>query len=190
MNYTLKFNIEYFTKWGEDLRVQIRYRMKDGNLSDMEEIRLSTEDGRIWRGYKDVQNGEAAGVQYLYAMYRDDVLVWTEWEIAPHKVSFSEDTWMYDIEDRWRPIPEDLPLFSSAYTECVGAAEESSNGNLSTARSPYSITLQLRTVEPRLKKGEHLAICGSTPQLGEWRSAGRLPSRRVRRPRRGGRGTI
>ena len=174
MNYTLKFNIEYYTKWGEDLRVQIRYRMKDGYLSDMEEIKLNTDEGRFWYGYKDVQNGEAVGVQYLYAMYKDDVLVWTEWEIAPHKILFSEGTWMYDIEDRWRPIPEDLPLFSSAYTECVGAVEQSGNSNIPTTGSPYSITLQLRAVEPRLKKGEHLAICGSTPQLGEWRFPQRM----------------
>ena len=174
MNYTLKFNIEYYTKWGEDLRVQLRKVQKDGTKSDMNEIGLTTEDGKIWCGSIQLHDEHTKGVEYLYAMYRDGKLIWTEWEIAPHKIMFLDDIKEYDVEDRWRPIPEDLPLFSSAHTECVGAEEKRIGSGSPTTGTPYSITLQLRAVEPRLKKGEHLAVCGSTPQLGEWRVAQRM----------------
>ena len=174
MSYTIKFNIEYITQWGEELRVQLRKMEKGGKLSYMNEIALTTDEGKIWSGETKVEGNDVEGVQYLYAMYRDGKLVWTEWEVAPHRLMFSQDTYIYDVRDTWRPIPEDLPLFSSAYTECMGASENNFNGTFPADRSPYAITLQLRTVEPRLKKGEHLAICGSTPQLGEWKFAQRM----------------
>lgn len=125
----------------------------------------------MWSGETALEtNAETCGIEYVYAMYRDGRLVWTEWEVAPHRVWFDGVTDCYMLSDRWRPIPEDLPLFSSAYTECVGAVPD----NDAPVRTLYSSTLQLRVVEPRLRKGEWLAICGSTPLLGEWRQAKRM----------------
>ena len=173
MSYALNFNIEYFTQWGEELRVQIKRIARNGKLSSINEIALSTDDGRLWKGQTTLQSKDAAGVEYLYAMYRDGELVWTEWEIAPHRVLFSDSIETYDITDSWRPIPEDLPLFSSAYTECVGVSEQDCNAGADN-QPIYPTTLQLRTVEPRLRKGEYLAICGSSAQLGEWRVPRRM----------------
>ena len=174
MSYALNFDIEYITNWGEEIRVQLRKIARNGKLSDCTEIALGTEDGRRWQGSAAVQGKDVVGVEYLYAMYREGVLVWTEWEIAPHRIIFSEQASRYEAVDKWRPIPEDLPLYSSAYTECVGASEGGRQDLAGLNRRSYPITLQLRTVEPRLRKGEHLAICGSSPQLGEWRVPQRM----------------
>ena len=165
----IQFNIEYYTKWGEDIRLLYSLVMKDGSKQPQKEYRLATADGRMWKAELEIEKKDAVGMEYLYAMHRNDELVWTEWETAPHKMVFHEDFDCYLVNDSWRPIPDDLPLFSSAFTECMGAKEEG-EANLKL----YPITLQLRVVEPRLCKGEHLAICGSSPQLGEWRVAQRM----------------
>ena len=165
----IQFNIEYYTKWGEDIRLLYSLVMKDGSKQPQKEYRLATADGRMWKAELEIEKKDAVGMEYLYAMHRNDELVWTEWETAPHKMVFHEDFDCYLVNDSWRPIPDDLPLFSSAFTECMGAKEEG-EANLKL----YPITLQLRAVEPRLCKGEHLAICGSSPQLGEWRVAQRM----------------
>jgi len=165
----IHFSIEYYTKWGEDIRLRCSLVMKDGSRQPMEECLLTTADGRLWEAELELDQKDAVGMEYLYAMYRDGQLVWTEWETAPHKMTFSEEFDRCLVNDSWRPIPEDLPLFSSAFTECMGAREE----NL-TPQKLYPITLQLRVVEPRLRKGEYLGVCGSSPQLGEWRVAQRM----------------
>ena len=166
----IRFNIEYVTQWGEELRVQLTKIAKDGQTKAMKEIQLDTFDGKTWEGETTFQNTGAAGIEYKYAMYNQGELVWTEWEVAPHKLMFDGVTNSYILSDKWRPIPDDLPLFSSAYTECVGAQDD----GYKALETLYSSTLQLRTVEPRLRKGEYLAVCGSSIQLGEWKKAKRM----------------
>ena len=171
----IRFEIEYRTQWGEELRVQVWMVGKTGQKTAVDEMLLSTEDGVMWIGEMDLDvqqppQGDVAELEYQYAMWRDGQLVWTEWEVAPHRVALDGITNQYLFSDKWRPIPEDLPLFSSAYTECVGAQPDN-NAALDTL---YSSTLQLRIVEPRLRKGEWLALCGNTTQLGEWQRAKRM----------------
>ena len=161
----VRFSIEYYTQWGEDLRVQLCKVEKGGNKKPMKEYRLDTYDGKLWEGEVTLQNTGVEGIEYKYAMYRDDQLVWTEWEVAPHKVTFDGITNQYILSDKWRPIPEDLPLFSLAY---INLNPHDSTNRQSATDTLYSSTLQLRVMEPRLRKGEWLALCGSTPQLGEW----------------------
>ena len=160
----IRFSIEYYTQWGEDLRVHLYKVEKGGAKKPMQECRLDTYDGKLWESEITFQHAGIEGIEYKYAMYRNDLLVWTEWEVAPHRVTFDHITNHYILSDKWRPIPEDQPLFSSAYTECVGAVPT----DTLPIDTLYSSTLQLRVVEPRLRKGEWLALCGSTPQLGEW----------------------
>lgn len=164
----IRFNIEYRTKWGEDIRVQIVKIGKDGQRKPSKECPLETYDGSLWEGEITMQNTGIASIEYLYAMYRDNVLVWTEWQTAPHTLVFDNVTTSYIVSDAWRPIPDDLPLYSSAFTECVGSHDTEILDTL------YASTLQLRVVEPRLRKGEYLAICGSSIQLGEWKQPKRL----------------
>ena len=171
----LRFEIEYRTLWGEELRLQLWMVGKNNRKTAVDEYRLQTEDGVMWKGEMELDvlqppKGDVVALEYQYAMWRDGVLVWTEWEVAPHRVVLDGITNQYVLSDKWRPIPEDLPLFSSAYTECVGAQADD-NAAIDTL---YSSTLQLRVVEPRLKKGEWLAVCGSTPQLGDWNRAKRM----------------
>ena len=169
----IRFSVEYRTQWGEDIRVMLTKLDKEGHRKDTKECRLETYDGRLWEGEITLQAVGTSAFEYKYAMYRHDELVWTEWEVAPHRVELDGVTNHYVLSDHWRPIPDDLPLFSSAYTECMGAKPDG-DATPSAIDTLYSSTLQLRVVEPRLRNGEHLALCGSTPQLGEWQRAKRM----------------
>ena len=149
---TFHFSIEYQTQWGEELRVII----------DGKEFSMETYDGLKWEAKIDLQPKDC--IKYLYALYRNGELVWTEWEVKPHIIHLDADTTSYLINDFWRAIPDDLPLYSSAFTECVASHGKPTQQALQT----FSQTLQLRLVEPRLLSHQHLAICGNTAQLGNW----------------------
>lgn len=166
----IQFNIEYRTKWGEDIRVMLTKLDKRGQKKDERMCQLDTYDGKTWEGEITFQDTSIDIIEYKYAMFRNNNLVWTEWEVAPHRIHLDGITRLYTISDSWRPIPDELPLYSSAYTECVGVKDDW-HDSIDTL---FSSTLQLRVVEPRLRKGEYLAICGSTPQLGEWQRAKRM----------------
>ncbi|MCH5176474.1 MAG: 4-alpha-glucanotransferase [Prevotellaceae bacterium] len=161
------FSIEYNTQWGEDLRLII----------GEETYALSTLDGQRWE--TDIElNAKSIGttLTYQYALYRDGQLVWTEWDVAPHAVllnhtgtnkTVKDDDRTFTINDYWRPIPEDLPLFSSAFADGVASHGTPAPEDLPT----FNQTLQLRIVEPRLLQHQRLGICGNTPLLGNWERA-------------------
>ena len=133
---------------------------KDGHR-DNRILNLTTEDGSRWKCDVDVDSSYER-VEYIYAMYRNGSLIWTEWEVAPHVVVLDNSVDQYEIEDLWRAIPDDLPLYSSAYADCAERHE------VEDYLPHTSDVLQLRTVEPRLLKGERLAIIGNVSQLGNW----------------------
>lgn len=169
----IRFNIEYHTQWGEDLRVRLVKVTAAGEKKPVKECPLETFNGRQWEGEITFSATGVSRIEYLYAMYRNDELVWTEWEVAPHTIILDGVTTTYYASDFWRPIPEELPLFSSAFTECVGTKEDKEDvkAGLDTL---YASTLQMRVVEPRLRKGQFLAVCGSTPQFGQWNEPKRM----------------
>ena len=160
-----RFSIEYHTEWGEELRLQ----------TNGKEYQMSTLDGIIWT--LDLEESFKPGLfTYNYALYRNGQFVWREWEIGSHSLYIPQDpkskkskkrqnaSLTYFVEDNWRPIPSNLPLYSCAYTDVVAAHKQKTLADLTYCPT----TLQLRVVEPRLRRGEQLGICGNTPFLGNW----------------------
>ncbi|MBQ7156182.1 MAG: 4-alpha-glucanotransferase [Bacteroidaceae bacterium] len=158
----IHFNIDYHTNWGEYLLIHLDILDREDNVLVTRQCPLETFDGKMWEGEITFPHEDATGVKYKYAVYNEEGLVWTEWEVAPHKITFDADTDSYVVNDYWCPIPDDLPLYSSAFTECIG------KHTLDKLEKTHASTLQLRVVEPRLREGQRLAICGSIPQLGAW----------------------
>lgn len=164
-----RFSIEYRTQWGEEIRLQ----------TEGQEYRMNTLDGIIWTCDLDL-TVKAGLFRYNYALYRNGQFVWREWEISSHHLFIPADPKSkkrgarplntYFVEDCWRPIPDNLPLFSSAYTDVVAQHEHKELGDLTY----YPTTLQLRITEPRLRADEWLGICGNTPLLGNWEKAVRM----------------
>ena len=160
-----RFSIEYRTHWGEDIRLQ----------ANGKEYQMNTLDGIIWTC--DLDLTVKPGIfTYNYAMYRNGQFVWREWEIGSHSIYIPTESkskkkptvpHTFFIEDSWRPIPDNLPLYSCAYTDVVASHEHKTLADLTY----FPTTLQLRVTEPRLCKGQRLGICGNTPLLGNWEKA-------------------
>ncbi len=157
----IHFRVEYKTQWGEELRIMLTQVKCDG-LTRVRECPLETYDGLYWEGEITIQPKGLDHIEYKYALYNQGSLVWTEWEVAPHVIHIEEGITSYIADDRWRAIPEELPLFSSAYTDCVASHD------INIAMEYYKSTLQLRVIEPRLRKDQYLAVVGNTGQLGNW----------------------
>ena len=167
---TFHFSLEYKTQWGEELRVIINGK----------EYPLTTYDGMTWAADIELKSKEIGDeLTYKYAVYRDGELLWTEWEVAPHSLQLSgtvnnkrvnDNARSFILTDFWRPIPESLPLFSSAFTDSVASHEE----DAAVAFPRFNKTLQLRMVEPRLLKHQHLAVCGNCAQLGNWETPAKM----------------
>lgn len=161
------FRIEYKTKWGETLRLVAFGR----------EFDMQTTDGQLWQLQTEQKVADtAAPLSYHYALYRDGKLVWGEWDVAPHVLhlhahvhnkTWATDDTAYLIDDLWRPIPEELPLYSSAIADCVAP-----HGQPAGQPMPrFQQTLQLRVAEPRLSATQRLGISGNIAQLGNWKTA-------------------
>ena len=163
----IHFSIEYKTQWGEEIRVQLSLIANNGK-SHSSEIALTTTDGTLWEKELDTASDNFDRAEYRYAMYSDGKLVWTEWELAPHIIYFTNAANHYIADDLWRSIPENLPLFSSAYSDSIAPHKADS------PLSYFNQTLQLRVLEPRLRADEHLAVTGNIPQLGNWQTPVRL----------------
>ena len=151
-----KFSIEYRTNWGEDLRICI-----DGRSYDMQ-----TLDGVVWTCELNL-TPRLPLLSYYYSLYRNGEFVWREWELSPHTIHIpsmpksqgsKSPALMFFVEDCWRPIPDNLPLYSSAYTDIVAPHDQSSL----TSLKYYPSTLQLRITEPRLRKDQWLGITLAT----------------------------
>src|SRR5574344_284907 len=63
------FNIEYRTRWGEDLRVQLWRVDTQGKKHEMEELPLQTQDGNTWKGEMEM---EAMQTVHAYDHERKD----------------------------------------------------------------------------------------------------------------------
>jgi len=161
-----QFSIEYRTQWGEELRIHI----------DNQEFKMLTNDGNRWTCNLQLSPSKKDRLDYYYLLYRDGSLVWREWETSPHtiyiksllktlKPTFTQRVFV--VDDYWRPIPDNLPLFSSAFTDIMGYHPRKDFSEL----HQYATTLQLRVIEPRLNRGQRLGIVGSIGQLGNWEKA-------------------
>jgi 4-alpha-glucanotransferase len=71
------------------------------------------------------------------------------------------------IFDTWSDVPQDLPFYSSAFTESIFRRTEPDpiTPNL-VAGSPGTLTIQCEAAS--LQPGQRLAVCGNVAALGAW----------------------
>lgn len=83
----IDFNIEYYTRWGEELHVSVSQ-----GQDAPESVRLHTDDGRMWRGSLEVRDG-ARCVEYRYYVTDGGVEVRREVGCPPHVPGEAQDWW-------------------------------------------------------------------------------------------------
>lgn len=158
----LKFNIDYKTRFGEELVLNI---VNEGSEA---KYRMITTDGERWT-YKlslPAQKCQAA-ITYYYEVERGGRSVRHEWTTIRHTLELTVVHGAhYTVFDRWSDIPEDSYLYSSAFTDCIRGRK------LEVLQpSSYRSTVRLVVRAPQLRGDDKLAVIGKGDGLGNWDTA-------------------
>ena len=155
----LKFNIDYKTRFGEELVLNI---VNEGSEA---KYRMITTDGERWT-YKlslPAQKCQPA-ITYYYEVERGGRSVRHEWTTIRHTLELTAVHGAhYTVFDRWSDIPEDSYLYSSAFTDCICGRK------LEVLQpSSYRSTVRLVVRAPQLRGDDRLAVIGKGDGLGNW----------------------
>ena len=158
----LKFNIDYKTRFGEELVLNI---VNEGSEA---KYRMITTDGERWT-YKlslPAQKCQPA-ITYYYEVERGGRSVRHEWTTIRHTLELTAVHGAhYTVFDRWSDIPEDSYLYSSAFTDCIRGRK------LEVLQpSSYRSTVRLVVRAPQLRGDDRLAVIGKGDGLGNWDTA-------------------
>ena len=154
----VKFNIEYYTNYGEQLFLNLIGEGKDNKRYPM-----STYDGHQWFVEMALAN-KCDYVDYFYTVCVDGIEQRKEFVVVPHRLEFSSPKSLhYMVFDSWQDIPEDSYKYSSAYTDCVVVRHRALSPSTEYART---LRLKVRTTE--VAAGQHLALVGAPEFLGAW----------------------
>ena len=152
----LSFNIEYRTNWGEEVRISGLFP---------ESIPLHTTDGIYWTAELELEvPQEGMTINYSYQIEQNGIVIRKEWDSFSRSIFLSGSSRkIYRINDCWKNIPEQLYLYSSAFTEALLAHPEKEN-----IPQSYKKGLVIKAYAPRINKDYCLAICGNQKSLGHW----------------------
>lgn len=155
----IRFNINYKTQAGEDLRVNIR--KADGTF---DEVRMQSADSELWTAQADVKAQHGTHVDYYYSVHRLQTTLRREWQMMTHRLELvGQPQDSYTCHDIWYDMPEDSYLYSSAFTRCINRREHQMSPQLKCKK-----TLRLKLRAPQLRQGESLRLVGDDPTLGAW----------------------
>lgn len=151
----LVFDIEYRTRWGEQLVLLLGKR----------KIAMRYTDGGIWRTNVEIRS-EAETFEYRYAVERDNAQPRTEW--YPHTLRLAEfsDCRVLRIHDRWLDIDSDTPFRTVAYTRGIFARRSSSPVTKRHKGDKAAPQAVFRMIVPALWPDETLAI--ASDRLDNW----------------------
>ena len=160
------FNLEYKTASGEELVLNV-LQENDG----CRRCRMQTHDGEHWQVRLSEVPAAGACLDYYYSVWREQEECRHEWLTAPHRLELTAtQATGYTVFDHWIDIPDDAPLYSSAFVDCVlpRKIEQSEP-------TAFSRTVRLKVRAPQLLPDERLAIVGAPEYLGAWDANRALP---------------
>ena len=164
----LQFNLLYQTTFGEVLMLNI---LPSDEAKKPVQHKMITLDGLHWTVDITMTAKPETFIDYYYSVMNGDTEMRHEWLAEPHRLEFAAVKGAhYTVYDHWIDIPEDAYMYSSAFTECVNARKRALSTKTESAR-----TVRLKVRAPQLRNGEHLAIVGADPLLGDWELDKALP---------------
>ena len=158
----LKFNIDYKTRFGEELVLNI---VNEGSEA---KYRMITTDGERWTYKLSLPAQKCQPVlTYYYEVERGGRSVRHEWTTIRHTLELTAiHGASYTVFDRWSDMPEDSYLYSSAFTDCIRGRK------LEVLQpSSYRSTVRLVVRAPQLRGDDRLAVIGKGDGLGNWDTA-------------------
>lgn len=156
----LTFNIDYRTNWGESV-----YLIGDipelGDSQEGKAIKMTFDGESKWSCIVSLPD-TTGGFTYRYVVKSDSGVLRREWGAARSFVALKKVT-DYDIFDSWQDMPEDKPLYSSAFTHGIF-----SRGTTECTSEFAGGKLLIKVNAPYVKREQVLAICGGCEALGSW----------------------
>lgn len=157
------FNIEYRTNWGEEVKV-VGSLPELGNGESEKALPMHTIDGIHWTVELTTDLHTSEVLHYYYIICKNGSVIRKEWNSLNRSIYLSGDSKkIYHLNDSWKNIPEQLYLYSSAFTESLLARKEKENKIKS-----YKKGLLIKAYCPNIEKNYCLAICGNQDELGNW----------------------
>lgn len=159
----LTFNIEYRTNWGEEVKV-LGSPQELGKWEEAKAFALQTTDGIHWSGQTEIDGTIEETIQYTYYIYKERKPIRKEWDTFARQLYVGKNkSKRFLTYDFWKNIPDQLYLYSSAFTESL-----LSRPKRTPAMKSYRKGLVFKAYCPRLSKEYALGICGNQPALGNW----------------------
>ena len=162
----LKFNINYRTRFGEELVLNII------NGDTEARYRMMTADGERWTFKLNLPaQKHQSTLIYYYEVERGGQKIRCEWTTIRHMLELTAvHGASYTVFDRWSDIPEDSYLYSSAFTNCVRGREPQP-----IQQSSFGATVRLVVRAPQLRSDDRLAVIGKGDALGNWDASKAIP---------------
>ena len=162
----LKFNINYRTRFGEELVLNII------NGDTEARYRMMTADGERWTFKLNLPaQKHQSTLVYYYEVERGGQKIRCEWTTIRHMLELTAvHGASYTVFDRWSDIPEDSYLYSSAFTNCVRGREPQP-----IQQSSFGATVRLLVRAPQLRSDDRLAVIGKGDALGNWDATKAIP---------------
>jgi len=161
----IKFNIEYYTRWGQEVCI-CGSIPELGKKDENKALALSTVDGHNWSAEITVRKTKA--IEYYYFVREGGATVRREW--GKFRLLKTGDKKTFSIKDHWKDKPTHQYLYSSVFIESVFAHKR--NDSTSAYKNG---NILLNVLCPYVEKNMQLVISGESEGLGNWDLTKALP---------------
>ena len=170
---TIVFHINYSTKFGEELNLNVPIADVDGNKHTAT-FKMNTNDGEHWTYRLDnLCKEDYPVINFYFSVSNGSRELRCEWRTVMHRMELSDITTdNVTVTCRWMDIPCDSYLYSSAFTDCINRRRH----DTSHAKAPRR-TLRLVVRAPQLPSGARLLLTGDDDCLGRWHTDRAIPMR-------------
>lgn len=157
----LAFQLNYHTTWGQQVFL-CGSLPQLGQFDEAKALPLVCS-GDTWRVTVDMK--VTATLEYYYLIKQGDSIIRREWG-KHRRLHVIKGKKSYQIYDHWNDRPYHSYLYSAVFTESIFLHEQEPLPNKYPSRS-----LLLNLTCPFVKRGQVVALCGESEQLGAWDAA-------------------
>lgn len=173
----ITFRIEYHTDFGEQLHLCF-IDCNGKGAGKVKSVDMETSDGKLWKcavftDSECLTLSDEGGwqcdfkyrtIDYFYSVWRNGEEVRREWQMQLHRLTLLEnEIEKVIVSDRWIDTPKETYFYSSAFTECLAR-----HSDYPVVSNNSSRLVRLKVAAPQLGEDEHLALLGSSSELGLW----------------------
>ena len=169
---TIKFSIEFNTKWGEEIFITGSSPAL-GNNDISKALKLSYSGNGVWKGEIKCAITKERVITYRYFVKSGSGIYYEAGK--GRTIALNSSTKEIETHDQWQGNSIDAPFLSAPFSEVFFA----------DSNWPYTQThinqheILIRVTVPNVAKNGKVYICGKQESLGEWDTEKGLPMRRM-----------